>query len=75
MDQWKKVAWSDEPFFFRSGGWPDACVIYGERMAAGCTLGKKAGRRRQCFALDSVLLETLTADIHVDITLTLLQTT
>ncbi len=48
-------------FSFRSGGWllgESVCRLSEEDMAAGCT-GKKAGRRRQCYALGNVLLGDL----------------
>lgn len=67
MEQWKKVAWSDE-WRFRQDGWPGACVLL--EMARGCSVGRRNISESSVMLWAMFCWETLDPGIHVDVTLT-----
>ena len=67
MEQWKKVAWSDESCFLlrHVDGQVCVCHLPGRHMAPGSIMGRRQAGRFD--ALGNVL--TLGPAIHVDVTL------
>ncbi|MCI4388573.1 hypothetical protein PGIGA_G00087550 [Pangasianodon gigas] len=72
MNQWKKVAWSDESHFLLNhvDGWMRVRHLPGEEMAPGCTMGRRQAGRGSVMLWAMFCWETLGPVIHVDVTLT-----
>ena len=72
LEQWKKVAWSDESRFLLDQ--VDSRVhvprLPGEVMAPGCTVGRRQAGGGSVMLWAMFCLETLGPSIHVDVNLT-----
>ena len=72
MEQWKKVAWSDESRFLlhHVDGRVRVRCLPGEEMAPGCTMGRRQAGGGSVMLWAMFCWETLGPGIHVDVTLT-----
>ena len=72
LEQWKKVAWSDESRFLLDhvDGHVRACRLPGEVMAPGCTVGRRQVGEGSVMLWAMSCCETLGLAIDVDVNLT-----
>ena len=72
LEQWKKVAWSDESRFLldHEDGRVHVCHLPGEVMAPGCTVGRRQTGGGSVMLWAMFCSETLGLAIHVDVKLT-----
>ena len=72
MEQWKKVAWSDESRFLlhHVDGRVRVRLLPGEEMAPGCTMGRRQAGGGSVMLWTMFCWDTLGPGIHVDVTLT-----
>jgi len=69
LEQWKKVAWSDESHFLLDhvDGRVRVCRLPGEVMAPGCTVGRRQAGGGSVMLWAMFCWETLGPAIHVDV--------
>ena len=72
MEQWKKMAWPDQSHFLllhHLDGPVCVCLLPGEEMAPGCTMGRRQAGGGSLILWALFCWETLDPAIHVAVTL------